>query len=124
MRIDEYRSFDALGLAELVKAGEVTSSELLDVARRQAETSNSRLNSIIRFMDAEADRRVTEELVGPFAGVPFLIKDIAQDYAGLPSSNGSRSLARIPALEHSTVVRRWIDPDSTGCGWDRTVRAR
>ncbi|MGW6621890.1 amidase [Nocardia sp. NPDC055002] len=109
MRTDEYRSFDALGLAELVKAGEVTSSELLDVARRQAETANGRLNAIIRFMDAEADRRVTQELVGPFAGVPFLIKDIAQDYAGLPSSSGSRSLARIPALEHSTVVQRWID---------------
>lgn len=109
MRTDEYRSFDALGLAQLVRAGDVAPSELLEVARRQADSVNSDINAIVRFMDAEADRRVGEELVGPFAGVPFLIKDLGQDYAGLPSSNGSRSLARIPAAEHSTVVRRWID---------------
>jgi Asp-tRNA(Asn)/Glu-tRNA(Gln) amidotransferase A subunit family amidase len=48
-------------------------------------------------------------LEGPFAGVPFLIKDIAQDYAGLPSSQGSRSLMSLPVSEHSSIVQRWID---------------
>ncbi|MGW0248662.1 amidase [Nocardia goodfellowii] len=109
MRSDEYQNFDALGMAQLVEAGDVTPGELLEVARQQADTVNRRVNAIVRFMNAEADQRVTDSLTGPFAGVPFLIKDLAQDYAGLPSSSGSRSLAGIPATEHSTVVRRWID---------------
>lgn len=109
MRIDEYQRFDALGLAQLVDDGDVTPGELLEVARRQAETVNGRINAVVRFMDAEADRRVTQKLTGPFAGVPFLIKDLAQDYAGLPTSCGSRSLAQIPAQQHATVVQRWLD---------------
>ena len=46
---------------------------------------------------------------GPFAGVPFLIKDCAQDYAGLPTSYGSRSMLGRPAPEHAHVVRRYLD---------------
>jgi len=47
---------------------------------------------------------------GPLAGVPFLIKDVAQDYAGLPTSLGSRTLSGLPpAREHAHVVRRYLD---------------
>ncbi len=41
--------------------------------------------------------------------MPFLIKDLHQDYAGHPTSGGSRSLAKVVAGEHATVVQRWID---------------
>ena len=35
MRFDEYRRFDGLGLAALVRKGEVTAGELLDLALEQ-----------------------------------------------------------------------------------------
>ncbi len=57
--------------------------------------------------DIEADP--ADPRTGPFAGVPFLIKDLAQDYAGLPTSQGSRALQSTPVAQHATVVRRWID---------------
>jgi hypothetical protein len=47
-------------------------------------------------------------LSGPFAGVPFLIKDITEDYAGVPTTGGSRSMASVP-LEHGNVVRRYLE---------------
>ncbi|MBB2992314.1 Asp-tRNA(Asn)/Glu-tRNA(Gln) amidotransferase A subunit family amidase [Mycolicibacterium iranicum] len=105
MRFDEYRSHDATGLAKLVADNEVSASELLAVARERAAEVNPRINAIVRDIPASP----SPDLTGPFAGVPFLIKDLAQDYAGLPSSNGSRSLASTPVAEHSTVVRRWLD---------------
>jgi amidase len=111
MNAEEYREHDGLGLAELVARRDVTAGELLAAARKRAAAVNPRINAIVRPMDAEADARAADgaALSGPFAGVPFLIKDLAQDYAGLPTSWGSRSLASLPAPEHSTVVQRWLD---------------
>lgn len=109
MHIDEYRHHDALGLADSVRSGEVTAGELLEVALQQADAVNPHLNAIVQRMDDRARERVAGPLDGPFAGVPFLIKDLGQDYRGVPTSGGSRPLSRIPAAEHSTVVQRWLD---------------
>lgn len=105
MRFDEYRSHDATGLAKLVADKQISAAELLTLARERAAAVNPKINAIVRDVPATP----SDELTGPFAGVPFLIKDLAQDYAGLPSSAGSRSLADTPAAEHATVVQRWID---------------
>ena len=105
MNFDEYRAHDATGLAQLVAAKEVSAAELLAVARERAEAVNPQLNAIVRDVPAAP----TDELSGPFAGVPFLIKDLAQDFAGLPTSSGSRALMSTPAPEHATVVQRWLD---------------
>ncbi|MEU0877388.1 amidase [Lentzea sp. NPDC005914] len=105
MDFDEYRKHDATGLAQLVAAKEVSAAELLTVARDRAAAVNPRINAIVRDVPASP----SDDLTGPFAGVPFLIKDLGQDYAGLPTSNGSRSLSRHPVAAHSTVVQRWLD---------------
>lgn len=109
MRIDEYREYDGLGLAKLVANGEVTPRELLDCALAQTTSIDPSLNSIVRLMSEQADEQLTGTLDGPFAGVPFLIKDLSQDYAGLPTASGSRSLTNLPMPEHATVVQRWLD---------------
>lgn len=105
MNFDEYRAYDATGLAKLVADREVSPAELLTLARERAAVVNPRINAIVRDVPASPP----DELRGPFAGVPFLIKDLAQDYAGLPTSHGSRSLKSLLVSEHATVVQRWID---------------
>ena len=105
MRFDEYRSHDATGLAKLVADKQVRASELLTLATERAAAVNPKINAIVRDVPAAP----TDDLTGPFAGVPFLIKDLAQDYAGLPSSGGSRALKDVATTEHATVVQRWID---------------
>ncbi|TCO44276.1 amidase [Actinocrispum wychmicini] len=109
MEYSEYRRFDAVGLAELVAKREVSAADLLEVAIARAEQVNGKLNAIVRPMYEIARKRVTEELTGPFAGVPFLIKDLAQDYAGVPTGSGSRAMRNHVAAEHSVVVSRWLE---------------
>jgi amidase len=105
----EYRPRDAVGLAELVAGREVSAEELLTVAVERAAAVDGRLYSIIRPMHDVARERARSTLSGPFAGVPFLIKDLHQHYAGQPTGNGSRSLAGHPRPVHAEVVRRWLD---------------
>ena len=110
MTHEEYLTYDGLGLAQLVADGEVNPVELLDAARARADMVDPRINAICRRMDREADARVEgDPLEGPFAGVPFLLKDLHQDYAGQPTSNGCRALAHRTPERNATVVDRWLD---------------
>ena len=54
-------------------------------------------------MDREAASQPGASADGPFAGVPFLIKDLGQDYAGLPTSSGGRARSNVPMPEHATA---------------------
>jgi Asp-tRNA(Asn)/Glu-tRNA(Gln) amidotransferase A subunit family amidase len=105
----DYQRLDAVALAELVAAGQATPRDLLHAARQRAAAVNPKVNAVVRWMAPEADTRVGEPLTGPFAGVPFLLKDLGQHYAGIPTSGGSRSRADVVATEHATVVQRWLD---------------
>lgn len=108
MHFDDYARYDATGLADLVRRGEVHPTELLEAAISRADATRS-LNAIVMRLDAQAHQRARApfDLAAPFAGVPFLVKDLFQDLAGLPSSMGSRAMAQVPAQEDSDVVRRW-----------------
>lgn len=57
----------------------------------------------------EADARVREPLDGTFAGVPFLLKDLRQAIAGVPTSWGTRALDGWRPAETGTAVQRWLD---------------
>lgn len=109
MDVRQYMQHDATSLAAAVASGETSAGELLGLARERAAEVNPRLNAIIRSMDAIADARVGEPLEGAFAGVPFLLKDLAQEYAGVPTTYGSRALAANFAAEHATIVQRFLD---------------
>lgn len=109
MDLDQYLTSDATTLAHLVAEKEVAAPELLALARQRAEQVNPKLNAIVRPLTEVADERVTEELDGPFAGVPFLVKDLAQQYAGFPTTDGSRSLENDVATEHAVVTQRFLD---------------
>ena len=56
MRPDEYESYDALGLAELVRKGEMKPRELLEVALAQCERRNPAINAVVIPMFEEARR--------------------------------------------------------------------
>lgn len=110
MQLDEYLSLDATALAELVERKQLTPAELLALARQRADAVNPRLNAIVRRLDEVADRQAADpRLHGRFAGVPFLIKDLDQEYQGFPTSSGSRSLANDVADRHALITQRFLD---------------
>jgi amidase len=106
----EYGDYDALGLAGLIRGGQVTASEVLEAALVRAEAVNPKLNAIITPMHDIARARAREKLTGPLAGVPFLVKDLFQEYAGVRVAYGCKALrdAGYAATEHAEIVRRWL----------------
>ena len=106
MKFSEYLQHDAVALAEIGARGEASAGELLDLALAQSARAQLRTNAVCRLMEREARTQLNGPLHGPFAGVPFLLKDCAQDFAGLPTTYASQAFAKIVAGEHANVVRR------------------
>ncbi len=102
---------DALGLAALVAAGDVTALELVDAAIGRIEERNPSLNAVVadRFEQARAEAGEVQAGArsGPLAGVPFVVKDLNCDVAGLPSTKGSRLFADVVAPADSELARRY-----------------
>lgn len=109
MELEEYLGHDATALADLVAQQHVTPAELLALARERTRQVNPRLNAVVADLGEVADQRAADpQLSGPFAGVPFLIKDLMQEYAGFPMSYGSRALAEDVAPRHALVTERFL----------------
>ncbi|AYF76184.1 amidase [Nocardia yunnanensis] len=109
MRDDEYLGYDAVGLADLVARGEVHPTELLELALARCARVNPSLNAISLLMEEVGTRLAQRpDPSGPLAGVPFLLKDLAQDFAGYPTSGGTGPLRSVPAERHSLTVERWL----------------
>jgi amidase/6-aminohexanoate-cyclic-dimer hydrolase len=90
MHPDEYRSYDALGLAELVRSKQVSAEALLDLALVQAAATDDQIAAVVYPQADRARRAIAEGLPdGPFTGVPFLIKDLGCDAVDFPTSMGS-----------------------------------
>ena len=107
MTEDEYTRCDATALAALVRTGEVTPGELIDVAMKRLERINPLINAVVYRMDDEARALApSADRNAVFSGVPFLAKDLGSDYAGHPTSGGSRVAAGLVAEEDTELVRR------------------
>jgi amidase len=89
MKLSEYVGFDGLGLAELVRRGEVTSSELAKTAFNAIDAVNDRIFAVVGRIDPpSADHRA--DSAAPFFGVPFVVKDLWHGWAGVRCDQGSR----------------------------------
>lgn len=91
---EEIARLDAIGLAERIRAGEISPLEAVDQAIARIERLNPVLNAVIheRFERARSEASSAELPDGPFRGVPFLLKDLAAFSAGDPFHQGMRFL--------------------------------
>jgi amidase len=105
---DNYVHYDGLGLAELLVRGEVRPREVLDAAILRAERINPEINAIVTPLYDYAHERIKERLSGPFAGVPFLLKDAHHALRGTPMSNGSRLHKGELSTFDAEIVRRYL----------------
>ena len=98
---------DATALAEMVAAGEVSALELLDAALAAVEARNPAINAVVLMQEGVARKAIADGLpVGPFRGVPFLIKDLGAEAKDFPSHNGSRLLANTVYSGDSSIFTR------------------
>ncbi len=91
--MQDYGRWDAVAMAEHVRRGDVAPGDLLDEARQRVAAVNPALNAVIASMDNYAECVLAGvDRQAPFAGVPFLVKDLFLPMAGEPMSNGSRAM--------------------------------
>ncbi len=106
---DTYLASDALALAELLRTGELGPGEAVECAAGISEELNGELNAIV-CSDFERAAAAAPEVVaagGPFAGVPWLLKDLYASAVGLPMTNGSRLYGDNVPDHDSEMVSRY-----------------
>ena len=90
--LDDLAFLDATAQAELVRQKAVKPIELVEAAIARIEQLNPTLNAVITPMYELARAAAAEKLSpGPFAGVPFLLKDLLE-YKGVRMTQGSNLL--------------------------------
>lgn len=106
--MQNYESYDALGLAELVRKGETSAEELLGEALARTESRNPALNAVNMVWADYARAALRAGLPeGPFRGVPFLLKDLHVQVAGMPLTYGSRLFANYVSESDSELALRY-----------------
>jgi amidase len=103
---DEYLTYDAIALAELVRTKKASPRELLATAIATLDRVNPKVNAVIHRLD-EAAKAQTETCSGTFGGVPFLVKDLDGRLANAPWNGGSRALAGHVMREDSELFARY-----------------
>jgi amidase len=104
----QYDEFDGVGLAQLVREGQVTALELLEEAISRTERVNGQLNAVTyKCYDLARDEIAQGLPQGSFAGVPFLLKDLHLFMTGTPTTNGSAMWRGAVADHDSTLVQRY-----------------
>jgi Asp-tRNA(Asn)/Glu-tRNA(Gln) amidotransferase A subunit family amidase len=104
----EYLNHDAVGLAYLVRCGETSAEELLDIALERIAAVNPAINAVVDLFADKARAQIAQGLpAGPFTGVPFLLKDLFIDLAGTTTTSGAVFLKDTVAKRDSTVAERY-----------------
>jgi amidase len=104
MELHVYASYDAIGLRDLLRVGEVTAAEVEEVAREALVAADAEVNGLALPLFSPALDYAAD---GPLAGVPFLIKDSGPMAHGVPFGIGSRSLQGIRARYDSHLMTRF-----------------
>jgi amidase len=103
----EYEDYDGLGLAALIREGEVSRHEVVQCAQERLERLNPGLNAVAYRRGPDALVAAEPAADGPFAGVPFLIKDLYCFEKGVPCENGSRLFeGYVPDFDSELVMRQ------------------
>ena len=106
--LSDYTSYDGLGLAALVAKKEVTPKELLDAALAAVAKVNPKINAVLQTLpEMAAAELVSRAPSGPFAGVPFVIKELVLHAKGVRLDSGCRLAQGIVPPADSELMARF-----------------
>lgn len=103
--------YDATAVAQAIKTGEITPLAAVKTAIQTIEAKNDKYNAVLHLFKEEALEQAKNltDFSAPFAGVPILLKDAGQDYAGHPSTAASKLLKDNLAVHTNNYVQSIID---------------
>ena len=95
---------DATELAGLIRSGKMSAAEAVEAAIARAQAVQPKINFMVSDTFAVARARAASPGSGPFAGVPYLIKDL-NNVTGAVTRHGSRvTEGSAPATEQDVYV--------------------
>ncbi|HBU04478.1 MAG TPA: hypothetical protein DEA70_08340, partial [Acidimicrobiaceae bacterium] len=97
----ELARLDAVGLAEAIRAGQLSPAEALESSIRRMEAVDGDINAVIHRHLDEARASIDSLPDGPFRGVPMLMKDLWACETGRPHHQGVQALK-----DHGAVADR------------------
>lgn len=108
MSISEYDELDATALSALVRSGELSATEVLEEAISRSERINGELNFLAHEAFATGRETATDPALpmGPLAGVPWLVKELATSWEGQPFTNSLPYLKDMLGPADATIVTR------------------
>lgn len=102
-----YADADGLELGGMVNRGEVSPPELVECAATLIDRINPRLNAVVhKLYDMARAAAATVDRSAPFAGVPYLLKELASSWEGAPLTNSSKYLEKLVATFDGENVKR------------------
>jgi len=103
---DELVRLDAVATAALVRRGEIHPRELVEAAIERIDQLDPQLHAVIHRQFDRAIAACGGTLPdGPFTGVPFLLKDAVDHFAGDPLHFGMRALRD---ADHRASTTTWV----------------
>jgi amidase len=116
-RDDALGEHDAVALAALVRAGELSSAELIEASIARVEAVDPALHGV-QFQAYDRARAASFDPDAPLAGVPTFIKDNT-DVIGLPTNHGSACFVAKPAKKDSPVTTQYLSSGMVVLGKSR-----
>jgi amidase len=113
--MDELIGYDAIGLNDLTRKGEITTVELLEKVIDRIEKINPKLNAVIHKMydlartcaeDSVSGIKAAKASDSNLFGVPFLLKDLIAECKDSPFNEGSRAVQGYISKLDSEIVNR------------------
>jgi amidase/6-aminohexanoate-cyclic-dimer hydrolase len=105
----DWVQLDGLAMAKLVASGQVTAAELTETALARIARINPSINAVVRSFPERARMDAAQAKSGPFAGVPFLLKEVGPGEKGELLTYASRFFADFRAPVDGTIVARYRD---------------
>src|SRR3970040_1149201 len=105
--MDDFAFLDATAQADLVRRKQVKPIELVEAPIERIACLNPSINAVVTPMyDIAREAAAGPPPDGPFAGVPFLLKDLSAPYAGVRLTSGSAFLKDfVPGYDSELVAR-------------------
>src|SRR5699024_6876814 len=116
----EYLKNDAVSLSKMVKDGETTAIELVNLSFEQMKLANPLLNAVVHERQHEALNEAEVINRGVFQGVPILMKNIGQTIMGEPITSGAELLKSYKAHGDSNFVKKFREAGFVFTGYTNT----
>lgn len=110
MNFSEYRQYDAVGLADLIRRKEVSSDEVFQAALNRLDEVNPKLNLLAHDLRERAIKeKFPQHNKALLSGVPFLLKDLLSEWENTPMWSGSAMMRGHISAENSVLTQAYLN---------------